>query len=140
MHISFVYLMREMFSKVNTGPVPPPILLLSDGGHVENLAILPLLKRRLPKIVVVDGGYKSEEKLYGVSLLDALMLARTKLNCSFISEDGHDVISDLLETFVKPRAEGNPCYYKYDLKIDFFFLLWLVVHLLDFVLFVWKGS
>ena len=121
-HISYVYLMREMFSKVNTGPAPPPILLLSDGGHVENLAILPLLKRRLPKIVVVDGGYKHEEKLYGVSLLDALMLARTKLNCSFVSEDGHDVISDLLEKFVKPKTRGNPRYYKYALETDFFHL------------------
>jgi len=133
--------MREMFSKVNTGPIPPPILLLSDGGHVENLAILPLLKKRLLKIVVVDGGFKHEEKLYGVGLLDALMLARTKLNCSFVSEDGHDVISDLLEKFVKPKAEGNPRYYKYAFEVDFsFYFVWQDVHLLDFILLVWKVS
>ena len=92
--------------------MPPPMLLLSDGGHFENLAILPLLKRRLQRIVVVDGGYKEDQRFYGDSLLDALMLARTNLNCSFLSEDGQDIISDLLETFVKPQAGGNPRYYK----------------------------
>ncbi|KAL9981897.1 hypothetical protein ACROYT_G010660 [Oculina patagonica] len=112
-HISFVYFVREMFSKENTGPMPPPILLLSDGGHIENLAILPLLKRRLRRIVVVDGGYKNDDQYYGDSLLNALMLARTKLNCSFLSEDGQDVTFDLLEKFVRPKAGGKPRYYKF---------------------------
>ena len=112
MHISFVYFMREMFSKDNIGPVPPPVLLLSDGGHIENLGILPLLKRRLSRIVVVDGGYKEDEKAYGDGLLDALMLARTKLKCSFVSENGQDVITDLMETFVKPTNGKLSRYYK----------------------------
>ncbi|XP_078363487.1 uncharacterized protein LOC144647572 [Oculina patagonica] len=105
-----------MFSKENTGPMPPPILLLSDGGHIENLAILPLLKRRLRRIVVVDGGYKNDDQYYGDSLLNALMLARTKLNCSFLSEDGQDVIFDLLETFVRPMAGGKPRCYKFKVR------------------------
>ncbi|KAL9981893.1 hypothetical protein ACROYT_G010656 [Oculina patagonica] len=112
-HISFVYFVREMFSKKNTGPMPPPILLLSDGGHIENLAILPLLKRRLRRIVVVDGGYKNDDQYYGDSLLNALMLARTKLNCSFLSEDGQDVTFDLLEKFVRPKIGGKPRNYKF---------------------------
>jgi len=92
------------------------MLLLSDGGHVENLAILPLLKRRLPRIVVVDGGYKDEEKFYGESILNAMDLARTKLKCSFLSADGHDVTSDLLEKFVKPQAGKYPRYYKFKVR------------------------
>ena len=104
----------EMFSKVNVGPMPPPVMLLSDGGHVENLALLPLLKKRLKKIVVVDGGFKNNEKLYGESLLNALMLARKKLNCSFLSEEGGDVISDLFEKFVKPNESGKkPRFYRF---------------------------
>ena len=93
-------------------------MLLSDGGHVENLALLPLLKKRLKKIIVVDGGYKEDQKLYGESLLNALTLARTKLNCSFLSvsktgadsrganddDNDFDVITDLMNTFVKPRG------------------------------------
>ena len=116
MHNSFVHFVRRIFSKNNSGPMPPPIMLLSDGGHVENLALLPLLKRRLKKIIVVDGGYKHNEKLYGESLLNAMMLARTKLNCSFLSEDGGDVISELLQTFVEPKETAKeilPRYYKF---------------------------
>ena len=103
-----------MLNKENTGPMPPPVMLLSDGGHVENLALLPLLKKRLKKIIVVDGGFKNNEELYGESLLNALMLARKKLNCSFLSEDGGDVISDLFEKFVKPTESGKEsCFYRF---------------------------
>lgn len=112
-HNSFVHYVSEMFSKDNVGPMPPPVMLLSDGGHVENLALLPLLKKKLKKIIVVDGGYKNDEKLYGESLLNALMLARKKLNCSFLSEEGGDVISDLLEKFVNPaETEQKPRFYR----------------------------
>ena len=113
MHNSFVYYVREFFSKNNIGPLPPPILLLSDGGHVENLALLPLLKKRLQRIVVVDGCYKNEKKFYGESILNAMQLARKKLNCAFLSEDGHDVTSDFLAKFVNPETGRNLCYYKY---------------------------
>lgn len=103
-----------MFNKQNTGLMPPPVMLLSDGGHVENLALLSLLKKRLKKIVVVDGGFKNNEELYGESLLNALMLARKKLNCSFLSKDGGDVISDLFEKFVKPTEPGKEsCFYRF---------------------------
>ena len=109
-----------MFNKENTGPMPPPVMLLSDGGHVENLALLPLLKKRLKKIVVVDGGFKNNEKLYGESLLNALMLARKKLNCSFLSKEGGDVISDLFEKFVKPTEPGkDSCFYRFVVFLSF---------------------
>ena len=113
MHNSFVYNVRLLFSKDNIGPTPPAVLLLSDGGHYQNLAILPLLQRKLKRIVVVDGGYKHEEEAYGEDILDALMLARAELNCSFYGEDGKDVITDLMQMFVRPEREGKPRYYKY---------------------------
>ena len=80
----------------NLGPNPPPVLRLSDGGHIENLAILPLLKKRLKKIVVADGGHKNKDGEWGESLLKALTLAREKLHCSFIGIDGRDVIEDVI--------------------------------------------
>lgn len=115
MHVSFVNFVREALSMENIGPVPPPVMLLSDGGHVENLGILPLLKKKLKKIIVVDGSGYTDEKSYGDVLLKALMLARTKLNCSFLGEGGRDVISDLLENFVKPQKpnERKPRHYKF---------------------------
>lgn len=112
-HIPFVYNVRLLFSKDNSGSIPPAVLLLSDGGHYENLAILPLLQRKLKKIVVVDGGYKEDKEDYGKSVLDALMLARAELNCSFYDEHGKDVISDLMRTFVNPSKGIKSRYYKY---------------------------
>ena len=82
---------------------------------MENTGILPLLQKKLKKIVMVDGGYSTDEKRYGDDLLKALMLARTELNCSFIGQGGRDVISDLLDTFVKPNKPDvrKPRYYRY---------------------------
>ena len=112
-HINFCHYVGEFFSKTNLGPMPPPVMLLSDGGHIENLGLLPLLKKQLKKIIVVDGGYKDDEKSYGKSLLNALMLARKKLGCSFLSEEGRDVISNLMAKFAEPNAEENlPRYYR----------------------------
>ena len=43
------------------------------------------------------------------------MLARTKLKCSFLSDGGKDVISDVMEKFVSPVKETGgkrPRFYK----------------------------
>ena len=105
--------MRLLFSLDTIGSIPPAVLQLSDGGHYENLAILPLLQRKLKRIVVVDGGYKHEEEDYGKSILDALTLACTELKCSFYDKDGKDVISNLMQTFVSPSKGQKSRYYKY---------------------------
>lgn len=126
MHVSFVRFVREGLSIDNIGPMPPPVMLLSDGGHVENLGILPLLKKQLKKIIVVDGGSYSNENEYGECLLKALMLARRDLNCSFLGQGGRDVISDLLENFVKPqqpeerkkKEEKKPRHFKF--KVEYY--------------------
>lgn len=119
-HVSFVKFVREGLSIDNIGPMPPPVILLSDGGHTENLGILPLLKKKLQKILVVDGGYCSNEKKYGESLLKALMLARRELNCSFIGQGGRDVISDLLDNFVKLQQPNKrkPRHFKF--KVEYY--------------------
>lgn len=110
-NVPFVRFVRDMMLVVNLGPNPPPILRLSDGGHIENLALLPLLKRRLPKIVIVDGGHKENDSQWGDDLLLALSLARQKLHCSFIGLDGRDVIEDIKEKFVyKPKGQQPRSY------------------------------
>ena len=123
-HISFVQFVRETFSNNNIGPMPPPELLLSDGGHVENLALLPLLKKRVKKIVVVDGGHKEDEEHYGNSLLNALMLARTYLECSFLSKDGGDVTSYMLDAFQDPKKGKLPRVFKF---VHALFYYWFVI-------------
>ena len=89
------------------------MLHLSDVGDVENLAILPLLKRRLQRIVVVDGGYTKTDSSYGDVLVRALELARKKLNCSFLSENGSDVLRDIKEKFVYKAPGQQPRSYRF---------------------------
>ncbi|XP_078369708.1 uncharacterized protein LOC144653552 [Oculina patagonica] len=112
-NLPLVRFYRDLLYVVHEGPMPPPILRLSDGGHIENLAILPLLKKRLPKIVVVDGGYKTHDSEWGDSLLNALSLARKKLHCSFIGLDGRDVIEDIKEKFVLKPQGNQPRSYRF---------------------------
>ena len=112
MHIPFVRFMRQMLFVTNKGSSPPPVLRLSDGGHIENLAILPLLKKRLEKIVVVDGGHKSNDSQWGQDLINAFSLAREKLHCSFIGIDGRDVIEDVKEKFVTKPLGYQPRSYR----------------------------
>lgn len=80
---------------------------------IENLAILPLLKKRLKKIVVVDGGHKESDQEWGDSLLTALSLARQKLKCSFVGLDGHDVIEDMKDKLVNKPPGHLPRSYRF---------------------------
>lgn len=88
------------------------ILRLSDGGHIENFGILPLLKKRLRKIVVADGGHKSEVGDWAKDLLKVFSLAREKLHCSSIGVDGRDVIEDVKEKFVNTPRRHQPRSYR----------------------------
>jgi hypothetical protein len=58
----------------------PEILYLSDGGHTENLALLPLLARRLPVIIIADGS-ADVDPVAGIR--EALKQARGKLGVTF---------------------------------------------------------
>lgn len=41
------------------------VMLFSDGGYMENLGILLLLKKKFKRIIVVDGSSYFDEKFYG---------------------------------------------------------------------------
>ncbi|XP_048585480.1 uncharacterized protein LOC116617811 [Nematostella vectensis] len=105
-HIFIVRFLRGFMNVTTNGSIPPPILRLSDGGHFENLALLPLLKKRLKRIVVIDGSCISDEKKYGDDLLGALQLARDRLHCSFLDEDGNDVILAIKENLVMKKLRS----------------------------------
>ncbi|XP_022790889.1 uncharacterized protein LOC111330315 [Stylophora pistillata] len=122
-NVYHVRVIRELLRVVNEGPTPPPILYLSDGGHIENLALLPLLKRKLKKILVVDGGAIEWDKGMAGDLLISLQQARQKLRCSFIGMDGRDVIEDIRAKVIDRPAGMRPRSYRfkveyYDLKED----------------------
>ena len=93
---------------VNQGPSPPAVLSLSDGGHIENLGILPLLKLRPKKVVSVGGSRNILDEDYGSLLMKALDLAREKLGCSFSGLDGRDIAEDIQDNFVDRSAGSQP--------------------------------
>ena len=100
---------------INQGPSSPAVLSLSDGGHIENLGILPLLKFRLKKIVSVGGSRTILEEDYGTSLMKALDLARKKLGCSFSGMDGRDIAEDTRDNFLERSAGSQPRSYRLDI-------------------------
>lgn len=103
---------------VSVGTMPPPVLYLSDGGHVENLGLLPLLKLKLEKIVVVNAGCVEEDLGLAHALLHALNQAREKLHCSFTGMDGRDVYEDIRRKIVDRPAGKQPRSYRF--KVEYF--------------------
>ena len=66
-HPGFICLLREMMG-VNMSE-DQPWLNLSDGGHIENMAIYELLRRRCKFIVCVDGESDPEFRFQGLMTL-----------------------------------------------------------------------
>ena len=55
---------------------------------------------------------------YGDDLVHALELARTKLDCFFLSKDGRDVIQDIKAKFVKKAPGQQPRSYRF--RVDYY--------------------
>lgn len=101
---------------------PPPVLRLSDGGHFENLALLPLLEKKLDRIVVVDGSCNPGGEKYADALLHAIKKAREKLHCSFtpltndeVTEGGgtRDIEEDIRVRFLTKKNGRLPRHYRF---------------------------
>ena len=105
-HIPYTSYVRKTLGILNLGPSPHPVLRRSDGGHVENLGILPLLRLRLKRIISVYGGCAASEQAFCNTLMNALEMARKKLRCSFTGMDGRDINEDIRINFVE-RSPGN---------------------------------
>ena len=112
-HIPYISFVRKTLGILNQGPNPPPVLRLSDGGHVENLGILPLLKLRLKKIISVFGGQAYSEQEFSETLLTALEMARKKLRCSFTGLDGRDISEDIRVNLVERTPGNQPRSYRF---------------------------
>lgn len=68
------YLLKEMFSRLDE---KAPQVYLTDGGHIENLGLYELLRRRCKTIIVVDA--EADPGYNFPSLIDAQRYARIDL-------------------------------------------------------------
>jgi hypothetical protein len=90
-----------MLNIITYGEKPPAMLHVSDGGHFENYGLLPLLKLRLPKILLVHGLEIKSDDDYARDIIVAMEHARKLFNCSFTSVAGNDVLNDIEKKYGK---------------------------------------
>lgn len=64
-----VYLLQEMFGRAQENR---PYLNVSDGGHIENLGVYELLRRRCKYIVAIDGEQDPKMTFHGLTTLQRL--------------------------------------------------------------------
>jgi len=87
------YFFKELFSKIGTANRK---LNISDGGHIENLGVYELLRRRCRLILSVDAG---ADPLYGFADLEILTVrARNELGLSIEFRKGH-----IPEDVIRPK-------------------------------------
>ena len=63
------YLLQEMFGWADE---TRPYLNVSDGGHIENLGVYELLRRRCKYIVAIDGEEDAKMTFHGLTTLQRL--------------------------------------------------------------------
>ncbi|MEO5332025.1 MAG: hypothetical protein H7839_08380 [Magnetococcus sp. YQC-5] len=97
------YLFKEAFSNMSADR--DAFVNVSDGGHIENLAIYPLLQRRCRLIVALDGEADKDRHFEG--LATTIRLARINLNVHI--EMNHDEM-EAIRTGTRHSAFGTIWY------------------------------
>jgi hypothetical protein len=88
-----LYFFKELLSSIGTNN---NMVNISDGGHIENLAVYELLRRRCRLILAVDGG---EDPLYTFADLENLVIrARNELGIDIRFRPNEEP-----ETLIRPR-------------------------------------
>jgi len=88
------YFFYELFSSIGTDK---KMLNISDGGHIENLAVYELLRRKCRLIIAVDAG---EDSKYEFTDLENLTIrARNELGIEIRFLEGQDP-----EDIIRPKA------------------------------------
>jgi len=74
----------------------PGFLYISDGGHIENFGLLPLIRRKCRLIIISDGSHDPNETCE--PLMETLIMAEERLYCSFFSKDINQSVTHQLKT------------------------------------------
>ncbi|XP_065188866.1 uncharacterized protein LOC135819565 isoform X2 [Sycon ciliatum] len=109
-HCTPSLLLREVVLGDTCGKYPDFVLNLSDGAHLDNLGLLPLLRRRTSKIVLLDASaYYTGD--HSELLTVAMDFARQWLECRFKTLTGEDVDEDLIRAMGAATGGKSPhCY------------------------------
>jgi hypothetical protein len=107
-----LYFFKELMSSIGTNN---NMVNISDGGHIENLAVYELLRRRCRLILAVDGG---EDPFYTFADLENLVIrARNELGIDIRFRD-----NQLPENAIRPRPSTGYSQQRY--AIADLILLW----------------
>ena len=115
-HLRICRFIISLLNFIHDGPQPPAMLHLSDGGHFETYGLLPLLKLRLPRILVADGSYIGSDDDYAKQIIPIMEHAREILGCSFTAMDGGDVLTDIRNKYVHPKDGKYPRMYEFKVR------------------------
>lgn len=115
-HLYHVRMLREFFQVDHVGPSPPALLSLSDGGRLEKFGLLPLLKKRLKRILIVDGSFIVNDEDYAKQILRSMNQARKDLNCEFVGSGGRDVQEEMRKTYIDVPRGRQPRYYRFKVQ------------------------
>ena len=99
-----IYLFFEMFGILNYNS---PMLNISDGGHIENLGVYQLLKRRCRLIIVGDGERDSNFEFQGLS--EVIRMAMVDLGIKIDMEGLDDIREGEKAHAVGTIDYGNGC-------------------------------
>ena len=108
-------LLRRLMDVQSVGPHPGFLLEVVGGGQVDNLGLLPLLKRRVNHIIVADGNQYEDGEI-DVELERVLQFARRWLGCKFTAMDGKDLEFDVQHSYVRTKKDGQPHCYQFKVK------------------------
>ena len=103
-HVPVWRFIESMLHIITYGKDPPAMMHLTDGGHFENYGLLPLLQKRLPKIILVHGLETKSDDDFAKDIIMAMELARDIFGCSFTSTDENDVLTDIKKKFVDKKS------------------------------------
>ncbi|KAK3744878.1 hypothetical protein QZH41_013761, partial [Actinostola sp. cb2023] len=112
-HLYHVRFLREFLKVNNVGPLPPAVMSLSDLGRLEKYGLMTLFKRRVKKIVVVDGSFIKNDADYAKYLLRSLQMARELYHCEFTGYDGRDVTGEIHKIYLKHPSGKLPRSYRF---------------------------
>ncbi len=100
-----VFLFREMFSQLDENS---SVIYLTDGGHLENLGIYSLMKRKCKIIIAIDG--EADRQMSFPSLLALERYARIDLGATMRLpwEPIRDHAHKIDEAFERAETDGTP--------------------------------